>query len=325
MPRFRTWFQWSASAAAIAIITACTPPSMVVRTPPPTGIKFAPPAPDAATLVSVLDERTSQQFMEGIFRLNPNYGGAALNPPQFLATHLAAELNSRGLKVDSQVGDKGQPKLHLKTFKIQTRRSNGFSPFYTFTFLDADLESGSGSRRIGIFIQADKVPVWSPEEIVEPTISQPLTIAVQELSSKVSNILFGFHASDAQVQSLIARLADPKAPTRYLDTYALGFANNPLAVDKLAGLTRDPDDYVRLAAISSLGILHATAQMPLLQHIYEDQGALWQERAMAIKAIGDLDTGDAKAYLAAQFKQLAGLPPSDDNTRLSQVMMLYYR
>jgi HEAT repeat protein len=152
-----------------------------------------------------------------------------------------------------------------------------------------------------------------------------MTIAVQELSSKVSNILFGFQASDTQVQGLMTRLADPNAPTRYLDTYALGFANNPLAIDKLAALTKDPDDYVRLAAISSLGTLHATAQMPLLKQIYEDPKALWQERAMAIKAIGDLDTLAAKAYLTAEFKKLASQPINDDNTRLSLVMMIYYR
>jgi hypothetical protein len=325
MFNFRTGLRWSLGAAAMAVVIGCARPSMMVKTPPVTGIKYAPATSDARTQVAVVDERKNPQFMEGLLHLNPNYNGADLNPPQFLATHLAAELNSRGLKVDSQVGNNSLPKLHLKTFKMQNSRSNGFSPFYTFTFLDADLESASGTKRIGIFIQADKVPVWSPEEIVEPTISQPMTIAVQELSSKVANILFDFHASDAQVESLIARLADAKAPTRYMDTYALGFANNPLAIDKLAVLTKDPDDYVRLAAISSLGILHATAQMPLLQHIYQDPQALWQERAMAIKAIGDLDTPDAKAYLGTEFKKLAAQPLNNDNRRLSQVMMLYYR
>jgi hypothetical protein len=325
MPNFRRCFQGCLGAAAIAVLTACAPPSMTIRTPPVTGIKYAPAPPDAGTQVSMIDERSAPQFLEGALRLNPNYNGAALNPPQFLATHLAGELNARGLKVDSQVGNQGLPKLHLKTFKMLTRRPNGFGPFYTFTFLDADLESASGTKRIGIFIQADKVPIWSPEEIVEPTISQPMTIAVQELSSKVSNILFGFQASDTQVQGLMTRLADPNAPTRYLDTYALGFANNPLAIDKLAALTKDPDDYVRLAAISSLGTLHATAQMPLLKQIYEDPKALWQERAMAIKAIGDLDTLAAKAYLTAEFKKLASQPINDDNTRLSLVMMIYYR
>lgn len=46
---------------------------------------------------------------------------------------------------------------------------------------------------------------------------------------------------------------------------------------------------------------------------------------MAIKAIGDMETEAPKAYLSAEMKRLGTLPASADNTRMSQIVMRYYR
>jgi len=58
-----------------------------------------------------------------------------------------------------------------------------------------------------------------------------------------------------------------------------------------------PASSVRMAAISSLGNLHAVEQFELLKKLSSGDG-LWQDRAMAVKAIGDLDTVEGRAFLA---------------------------
>ncbi len=305
---------------ALGILAACAPPSYVIKTPPVTGIKCAATEPAGKTLVAVVDERATKQFSSGRLPGALTFNDAPMDPVQFLATHLGAELASRGEAVETAVGGQGLPKLHLRTFKMENSRSSAFSPFYSHTFLDADLESASGTRRIGIFVQGDKVPVWSFNEVIEPVFNQPMGIVVQELSSKVSAALFSCRASDAQVQELIHKISVPGSATRYMDTYALGFSNNPEAIDTLVQLVKDPDDYVRLAAISSLGTLHATAQMPLLTSIYEGNGALWQEKAMAMKAICDLGTEASKAYTAAEAKRLQTAPANSENGRMAQIV-----
>lgn len=323
MSRFKSKLPW-ALGAALALLTACAPSSYPITAPSATGIKYA--KTDAPRVqVAVLDERSDRVFSTGTLPGALTVDGTLVDPPRFLAANLSQELTSRGLAVDAAVDGKDLPKLHLKTFRMQNSRSSGFSPFYSHTFLSADLESAAGTGRIGIYVQGDKVPVWSFNEVIEPVFNQPMAIASQELSSKVANLLFKYQASDDQVKDLIARISDPSSKTRYRDTYALGFTNNPAAVDKLVALTKDEDDYVRLAAMSSLGTLRATGAFPLLKTVYEDPKSLWQEQAMAMKAIGDLETEDAKAYLAAELKRLGGLPQNTDNARMTQIVMMYAR
>jgi hypothetical protein len=320
-----TYLKICLAAAAMALITACAPPTYAIKTPPVTGLKYASTGEQAKTQISVIDERPNKQFSSGRLPADLIFEKAPVDHIQFLTKHLAAELKSRGLNADSIVGDNGQPKVHVKTFKMINHRVNAYTSFYTFTYLGADLESSNGNKRIGIFVQGDKVPVWSFDEVVEPIFNQPMGIIVQEFSSKVANQLFNYRASDDQVTALIGRIADSNSKTRYMDTYALGFTNNPAAIEKLVTLTKDKDDYVRLAAISSLGMLKATEQLPMLKAMYEKPNGLWQERAMAIKAIGDMDTEETKAYLTAQMKNLESAAPTPDNNRIAQLIGLYLR
>ena len=75
------------------------------------------------------------------------------------------------------------------------------------------------------------------------------------------------------------------------------FRSNRLAVPELVKLSTSFNEYVRLAAVSSLGILKARDQFDFLVQRYETQGRIWQDRAMALKVIGDLDTAQSRAYL----------------------------
>jgi len=109
---------------------------------------------------------------------------------------------------------------------IKNHRSSGYSPFVTFTLLSADVETPNGKERIAVYIRRAKVPVWSFAEVIDPTFNQPLSLMVKEFSAKISALLFNHKISDSKVEELIAKTSK--------------------------------DEYVRQAAISSLGILKIT-------------------------------------------------------------------
>ncbi len=312
--------------AVVLSVAACAPMSYGVKTPVPSGMKYETTKQQEKTEISLLDNRGEKErvFSSGVLPATLTVDNTPIEAPQFLALHLQQELASRGVPVQISGGaDKGIPRLHLGTFRIQNYRANGFSPFVTFTLISADLETASGNKRLSVFVKAGKVPVWSFDEVIEPTFNQPLSIAVKEFASKIAAHLHNYRASDSTVSELVAKLEQPRTPTSYLDVYALGFTNNPKALDTLLKLVDDRDEYIRLAAISSLGTLRATSQFERLKSIYQNSGGLWQDRAMALKAIGDLDTDEAKAFLAQEAKRWSAGPSNNESTWTLQIIRLY--
>jgi len=199
---------------------------------------------------------------------------------------------------------KGMPRLTVRTFRMINHRSSAYSPFITMTYFGGDLETAAGTRPIGVFVKRGKVPVWSFQEVVEPTLSQPLSLVVKEVAAKLAGQLYGSRGSDRSVDDLVARIGARSAES-FLDVYALGFSNNARAVPTLVTLTGDSDEYVRLAAISSLGTLRASQQFEALKSLYTGS-TLWQDRAMAMKAIGDLGTPESRAFLERETATWSG-------------------
>lgn len=309
-------------AAALALLAGCAPKSYAVRhpapsqdlvfgnTPPPTAIAFvdARPAPDRA-------------FSSGVLPAALTVDGAPFDPAGYLAKNLQAELAARGFPAQVVAGGDALPRLELGAFRIQNHRANGFSPFVTLTFLSGDLVTPEGKQRLAVFVKRGKVPVWSFDEVIEPTFNQPLSLATKELAAKIAAHLHGARSSDAEVDRLVARIAD-RGDDSYLDVYALGFTNHPKAIATVTRLARDPDEYVRLAAISSLGTLNAIDQLDLLASIYRD-ATLWQDRAMALKSIGDLRSEAADAFLQEEYATLEAKAGDRDVDWTLQVIRLY--
>ncbi|QWP77420.1 HEAT repeat domain-containing protein [Lysobacter sp. K5869] len=316
---------WRAGGAVLVCLSlaACAPKSYVVKSPVPSQVRYAA-APAQAERIALQDNRAAAEraFLTGTLASTLMVESAPLDPAAFLAKNLQAELNARGIPAQVGAGEASAfPRIDLKTFRIQNHRQNAYSPYVTFTYLSADVETAAGKQRVGVFVKRGKVPVWSFDEIIEPTLNQPLSLAVKELAAKVANQLYGARADDAAVAALTAKIAQ-RSDDSYLDVYALGFANNPKAIDTLVGLTRDEDEYVRIAAISSLGNLRAQGQFDLLKSIYSD-AKIWQDRAMAIKAIGDLDTPQSKAFLTEQMAHWKSQPAGKEPSWTMQVIALY--
>jgi hypothetical protein len=312
------------ATALMLSLTACAPSSYTVKEPAPSGIRYQAPNLGSTT-ISQTDNRTGDEkvFSSGILPATLKIGSKEIDPPAFLATHVSAELNSRGFPVKVTTTGTDLPHTTLHTFRVKNHRASGFGPFVTLTFISADIDTGIARKRIGVFVKRGKVPVWSFDEVVEPTLSQPLSIAVKEYASKLANTLYGYKASDSDVAALITKVSGQLGENGFLDVYALGFTNNPKAIDTLVGLTKHADEYVRLAAISSLGNLGATSQFSLLKSIYTNRDSQWQDRAMAIKSIGDLGTAEAKAFLEAEMKRWDADKSTNEAKWTAEIIGLY--
>ncbi len=324
MSRLAHYFLTCSLLLASLLMTACAPSFYNVKSPAPSGMKYVGVNQPSVSQLSINDERRGSDttFSSGILPASLKVNGQLIDPPKFLSDSVTEELKSRGLSVSAVVGDAGATKIHLKQFHILNHRSSAYSAFYTFTFLKADLETSSGTKRITAFVRRGKVPVWSFDEVVEPTFNQPLSIAVKEFSSKIANALYKNHASDDAVNQLIAKISENRTADRYLDVYALGFTNNPLALKTLISLTSDTDEYVRQAAMSSLGTMNAVSEFQLLKDIYSKPTSSREDRDMAVKAIGDLNTPETKAFITQEFDRLSKM--TDANSIWStRVLSLY--
>ena len=159
------------------------------------------------------------------------------------------------------------------------------------------------------------------DEVIEPTFNQPLALGVREFAAKIANAVYGYRASDEEVKRLTEKIAN-RTPDTFIDVYALGFTNHPGAVDTLVKLTSDEQEYIRQAAIASLGTLGSTGHFNLLQQIYKNPAVSWQDHCVALKSIADLGTPESKAFIEAEAKRL-GTDPSRESQTLGQIIALY--
>ena len=311
-----------ALALALPLLAACAPKSYVVKTPTPSAQVVAN-APTPVAPLAISDERPqgARTFSSGTLPMALDTTDGPIEGFAYLRTHLASELASR-LPGATLSDGATTPRLALREFRMLNHRTNGYTPLITFTLLGADLQTDRGTQRLGVFIKRAKVPVWSFDEIVEPTLNEPLSLVVRELAAKIIGNAYGAASSDAEVEALKAKLAGERTGTSYLDVYALGFSQNPKALPIVLELAKDEDEYIRLAAISSLGTLRATDQFGWLKSVYEGEG-VWQDRAMALKAIGDLGTPEARAFLEQEAKRWEGDQDDRESRWFLNIIRLY--
>ena len=325
MSSFSLFARSSFAVVALATLAACAPSSYRVKEPTASALKYEiSGTPVASTRLAFVDERRTDErtFSSGTLPAPLTLASGPVDAMQFLSKNVGTELNSRGLKLSTIVGSSGQPLVHVRSFRMLNYRSNGFSPFFTSTYLSADVETPQGPRRIAAFVRRGKVPVWTFTEVIDPTFNQPLSLAVKEFSTKLASALYAYKASDATVKQLVAKANGSPTSDTFLDVYALGFTNNPSAIEPLVALTKSGDEYVRLAAISSLGNLRATSQFGLLKTMYHDAAVSRQDRDMALKAIADLGTPESDAFIRGEVKEL-GTRSDAESQWTSRILALY--
>ena len=273
----------------LLLVQGCAPSSYAVDAPEASGVVFVPTSAEADSTLTFTDARIDAYtpFSTGVLPMSLTHDGVALEPVDYLAQYTVAELAARGIPVAAS--DAGDAEVRINKISMRNYRSTGFSPFTTTTMLSADVVGPSDTHRVGAFLMRGKVPVWSFDEIIEPTLNQPLELLVQELAAKINMHLYSQTATDADVQALVDKVnANRDDGLAYLSVYQLGFSNNATAIPALVDMSNAEEQYVRLAAISSLGAIKAADQVDHLIGIFTNDAYQWQDRAMAVKALCDL-------------------------------------
>ena len=310
------------AATALLGLQACAPSAYNIDKPEPSTISYSNSAPTTKEL-HLSDNRPDSEkiFSYGVLKAELLDNKTPVEPIAFLEKHTQAELAARN--INANFAAQGQD-IRINKFVVRNHRTNAYTPFITFTMLSADIVTDQGPKRVALFIKRGKTPVWSFDEIIEPTFNQPLDLAIKEFAAKLNNHIFKQSMSDAEVNALIARIKNSEdEDSAYQDVYQLGFSNNQLALATLLELTESEEEYIRLAAISGLGTLGAESSLSRLKDIYSSAD-IWQDRAMALKSIGDIGNEEAISFLKVAAKDLGN---ADEKERLwsQEVIDLYLK
>lgn len=270
-------------------LAGCTKTFVIRPVTPPQNVYGAATQVEPKSL-AVSDHRAGAPLNQGTLNVVLEGMGDEMG---YLRDSLIAVLAAEGIQVSATGADAADLTLKVLRYRIRNLRTSAFSPYHTFTSFSADLIHNGSSQRITAYFKNSKVPVWAFREVERPCYQIPVEVIVKEVAAKINAHAFGRVTPSEQLEQLMAAI--PSGPSDaasedYLRVLELGYTNNPAAIEPLARLTRRPETLIRAAAISALGMLRATDQLPLLERIYEESDSEDLAKAMALKSIGDLAT-----------------------------------
>ncbi len=182
-------------------------------------------------------------------------------------------------------------KFHVRAYFV----ARGLGNYVTITSLGADISSGKETKRITAYFRRGYYMKNTFSEVIEPCYNIAVSLVIREFAAKINRFYYKLQASNADVDELIRDTDEQYDQLSYLNVYELGFSGNLRAVPALVRYTGHDNDLVRLAAISALGTIGAESELDRLRGIYESGPA--KERDVAIKAIGDLDSEEARSLM----------------------------
>lgn len=307
-----------------ALLSGCAINMKVpIRDPQPSTSEYAKTAMTAPVSLYFTDGRSADNkgaLLTGRIPMQLTTADKSFDAVPWLADQTVKEMAARGLPVVLGTDPNGPNTVIIKRIHIENRRASGFSPFETFTSASADVVTPAATQRIATFIKRGKVPMWSFNEVIDPTYSDPLGLTAKEFAAKLARILFNAKLSDAQVDALVAKTSG--STVSYHDVYELGFSNNPRAIPQLLSLTSNKDDEVHQAAFSALGILRDSQHFDLMVKAAEDSKGDWEDCAAALKGIADLGTPESVQYLEKEQTRLQALTDAE-SMRTKDLIGLY--
>ncbi len=297
---------------SLCLIQACTiaPFQTEIDSPEPSKAAFVSEDSDTATALSYSHQLPAQKVHAKGAILNYIYqqNKQPIDTPEFFKAALTNELTARALPVE--LADQGAGQLALLQYDTIVHRNNGFSPLVMIALAKLDLTANDKRYRIGAMIKRAKVPIWTltEEPLVEATINQPQELLVKEVAAKINLALFNNKLPDAQVAALVQSIKtnlNTDEDSAYQDVYELGYSNNPAALPALREFSQHSAEYIRLAAISGMGMIGKNAVLEELKSLYAS-GRQWQDRAVALKAIGDIQSEESTAFLMQEREKWKG-------------------
>lgn len=261
--------------------------------------------------LSLIDNTKNSKVAEGnlekIFLLM--YKDKDINGYEFIFNNLKREIEARNLPIKLFKNENLENNLELNSFKVHSQRTNAYTPLITLTKAKLTLDKGQEKYKIVSIVKRAKIPMIHVSEIYESCYDEPISIVVQEIVAKLNKAFFNYKLEDNEVKSLIT-LANKQIETKdeltYLTVYKLGLSNNILALDFIVEHTKPTyPDYIRFASISTLGMLGGEKYLGNLMSIYNDDRYAWEDKVMALKSIGDINSKEANNFLEKTYKILS--------------------
>jgi hypothetical protein len=294
-----------APAVGALLLSACAATLNVpMNQPVPTASAFADGKAAKATL-KLVDARGAEAATfhvgtEGLAKATLLTAG--FDPIAYLTDGLGAEFTARGypVQVTADPAAKSDMELKILRYRIVHRRVSGYSPWEAMHQFRGVLSSGGREFPILAYFTNGKVPVWKISEVFAPCVELPQSILVKEIASKVNRALLRVQASDAVVSEIAGR-ATPKDAQNdgpFTEIVELAATNNPAAMPILKRYVGHKDKFVRMVALDAIGMLGPEPERAFLQERYAALTDL--DKAMALKAIGDIGDEAALTFVAAQ-------------------------
>jgi len=218
----------------------------------------------------------------------------------FIKHALINEFNARNLQLNEV--DNSTNKINIEKFQIYTHRSHGFSPIVTFAMLKVTADIDGQVKTFSSIVKRAQNPAFF-SDLFDPSFNEPIMIMVKEITSKINKEFFNYKLSDEKVFKIADSIKEgiiTKDRLTYLNIYELGFSNNQKALDTLIAYSNNTDEYIRLSSISMLGLIGGESQFEYLVSKYKNS-KMWQDRALSLKAISDIDTKKAKSFVNLQY------------------------
>jgi hypothetical protein len=291
------------------VLTGCTI-AIPLAKPAPSPFQYAERREEPIQVV-VQDARTAGERPLSRGRVSVALVGAG-EDLAFLRDALVAEMKARGINaVTDATGSVDILAIEVNRFYFRNRRATGFSPWITFTNFRARVTYRGRAETVTSYFHAGKVPMWSIDEVVEPTYNYPWRVVVREVVTKLNRLYFKTRPPETAVQGATRSLEGDAPLDAILDAAFLGV---PELLPRLETLVKtSTSGNVVVYALDAIGIIGDATSFPFLREFYptaRDRGQLF-----SLKAIGDLGTPDALSFVRSQT-------PGDDEN-LKELIDLY--
>ncbi|WP_128997115.1 HEAT repeat domain-containing protein [Candidatus Marinarcus aquaticus] len=229
-----------------------------------------------------------------------HYRNQRINGYNFVKENLEKELSARSLPLSLNAAS--HEKIVLDDFSILTYRKNAYVPTVTLSTLKLTYKN----KPIVSLVKRAKFQVAGVEPIIDACYNDAITILFREAVAKLNKTIYGFSLDNSTIQKIQNKIdlgLKNKDNDIYKKVYALGFSNNKNALPFLLNLVDNPDEYVRIASIGTLGLLGGETYLKELVNIYYTS-KYWSDKLMALKSIGDIQTTSSIHFLQQEKQKL---------------------
>jgi hypothetical protein len=264
----------------------------------------------APITLNIIDMRTGDDSVFMVARLGPSGDVSKLpitlnkmeNPIGYFSQNLEKELESRKIPVKCVVGKTATNGLTLEVIRYQiiNRRATGFSPWEAMHIFSGIIIYDGKKTPITAFFYGGKVPVWSMDELEEPCFNIPISIMIKDVASKINRVVFNYAAPDEKIDRLATEISSEIGKTAegpFWKVLELGYTNNPKAIEPLKRYSQQGEEFFRSCALSSIGTLGGEGQLEFLKQRYSAAIGSFNDRYMAVKAIGDIGNSEALQFI----------------------------